>query len=41
MSMLQRLTTTWVLGDIKEAKDYYDRALDIRLKKPGPEHVDV
>ena len=30
-----------MLGDLSQAKDYYDRALEIRLKKLGPEHVDV
>ena len=29
------------LGDLSQAKDYYDRALAIRLKKLGPDHVDV
>ena len=30
-----------VLGKTDEAKDCYKRALEIRLKKPGPEHVDA
>ena len=29
------------LGDVSQAKDYHDRALAIRLKKLGPDHVDV
>ena len=29
------------LGDKKQAKEYYSRALDIYLKKLGPDHVDV
>ena len=46
MLMSQRLTTTWVLstqklGDLKGAKDWHERALDVRLKKLGPEHVSV
>ena len=30
-----------MLGDLSQAKDYHDRALEIRLKKLGSEHVDV
>ena len=30
-----------ILGDLSQAKDYHDRALAIRLKKLGPDHVDV
>ena len=42
----QVLTVTCVvytkkLGELSEAKEYHDRALAIRLKKLGPEHVDV
>ena len=29
------------LGDNEQAKNYYSRALDIHLKKLGPDHVDV
>ena len=29
------------LGDLSQAKDYHDRALAIRLKKLGPDHVHV
>ncbi|PFX12588.1 Nephrocystin-3 [Stylophora pistillata] len=29
------------LGETDQAKDYYKRALEIRLKKVGPDHVDV
>ena len=29
------------LGDFHQAKDNHSRALDIRLKQLGPEHVDV
>nr|XP_058959983.1 uncharacterized protein LOC131786940 [Pocillopora verrucosa] len=29
------------LGDFQQAQDYYARALDIRLKQLGPDHVDV
>ena len=28
-------------GDLEQAKEYYKRALNIRLRKLGPEHVDV
>ena len=27
------------LGDLEQAKEYQQRALKIRLDKPGPEHV--
>ena len=42
----QVLTVTCVvytkkLGELSEAKDYHYRALAIRLKKLGPEHLDV
>ena len=30
-----------MLCDLSQAKDCHDRALAIRLKKLGPEHVDV
>ncbi|PFX13553.1 Nephrocystin-3 [Stylophora pistillata] len=29
------------LSDLKQAKDCHERVLDVRLKKLGPEHVDV
>ena len=29
------------LGDHQQAKEYYERALSVRLKKLGPDHVDV
>jgi len=29
------------LGDLKQAKEYHERALAIRLQKLGPDHVDV
>ena len=29
------------LGDLKQAKDYHDRALAIMLKELGPDHVNV
>ena len=29
------------LGNHQQAKEYYERALSIRLKKLGPDHVDV
>ena len=29
------------MGDLEQAKDYFARALDIYLKKLGPEHVVV
>ncbi|KAJ7390193.1 hypothetical protein OS493_026703 [Desmophyllum pertusum] len=29
------------LGELQQAKEYHDRALDILLEKLGPEHVDV
>ena len=29
------------LGDHQQAKEYYERALSIQLKKLGPDHVDV
>ena len=29
------------LGDLKQAKDYLDRALAIMLKELGPDHVNV
>ena len=46
MLMSQRLTITWVLstrslGDLKRAKDCHERALDVRRRKLGPEHVYV
>ena len=30
-----------ILGDHQQAKEYYERALSIHLKKFGPDHVDV
>ena len=30
-----------VLGDLQQAKEYYDRALAICTKKLGPKNVDV
>ena len=30
-----------MLCDLSQAKDYHDRALAIRLKTLGPEHLDV
>ena len=45
MQILQLLAKAWVLysdlGYFQQAKDNYVRALDIRLKQLGPEHVDV
>ena len=29
------------LGDHEQAKEYYERALSIKLKKLGPDHLDV
>ena len=29
------------LGDLEQAKEYRQRALNIRLDKLGPEHIDV
>ena len=29
------------MGNMLLAKEYYERALDIRIKKLGPEHADV
>ena len=29
------------LGDLEQAKEYYERALAIRRKKLSPDHVDV
>ena len=29
------------MGNLQQAKEYYERALDITLKKLGPEHADV
>ena len=31
----------YLLGNHQQAKEYYERALSIRLKKLGPEHTDV
>ena len=31
-------TVCVALGELQQAKDYHGRALDIRLKKLGPEH---
>ena len=44
--MFQLLTITWVLfyqrlGDFDQAKENHYRALKIRLRKLGPEHVGV
>ncbi|KAJ7371276.1 hypothetical protein OS493_026920, partial [Desmophyllum pertusum] len=46
MSMLQLVTVTWVLftrlsATFEQAKEYHHRALKIRLKELGPEHVNV
>ena len=43
MYMSQLLTATLIsdLGDFHQAKDNHSRAMDIRLKQLGPEHVDV
>ena len=30
-----------MLGDLSQEIDYHDRALSIRMKKLGPEYVDV
>ena len=29
------------MGELKQAKDYHQRALEIRLRALGPTHVDV
>ena len=29
------------LGNLQQAEEYCERALDIRLKRLGPEHVDI
>ena len=40
-------TTTWVYcvkinkGDLQLARDYHQRALEIRLEQLGPNHIDV
>ena len=45
MQILQLLAKAWVLysdlGDFHQAKYYHARALDIRLKHFGPQHIDV
>ena len=42
MSSYDNLGTVYRnLGDFQQAKDSHARALDIRLKQLGPEHVDV
>jgi len=27
--------------DLQQTKEYFERALDIQLEKPGPKHIDV
>ena len=29
------------MGDLRQAKDFNERALDVYMKKLGPKHVDV
>ena len=42
MSSYDNLGTVYrSLGDFQQVKDSHARALDIRLKQLGPEHVDV